>query len=140
MTTMTTAPSDRQSSTQANIEAAREAIELLGTGAIAEDGSLERLFAPNVRHFGPGRDFCPATLLLQGQPEPFAGFSEREIEVHDLTTIGSRVMARVTFSGHHTAQYQGCDATGELKVARGLVTLRFGGGRITEASSVLRWE
>lgn len=135
MTTMTTA-----NSTQANIEAAREAIELLGTGAIAEDGSLERLFAPNVRHFGPGRDFCPATLLLEGQPEPFAGFSDRQVEVHDLSTIGNRVMARITFTGRHTGQYQDCDASGEIKMAKGLVTLRFGGGRITEASSVLRWE
>ncbi len=118
---------------------AREAIELLGGNVVAAPGKFSRLFTPDVRHYGPGRDFCTATALVQDQPETFAGFSDRSIVIHDLTQSGDRVLANVTFSGQHTADFRGCTASGERQTADALVVLRFEDGQIAVASSVLRW-
>ena len=138
MTTLTTTKT-ATTATQTNVETAREALELLATGATAGVDSFDRLFAPNVRHYGPARDFCPADLLMQGQPETFAGFSERSVEIHELSPIGNRVMAQITFSGRHTGEFQHHAGNGAVREAKGLVMFRFSGGRIVEASSVLHW-
>lgn len=128
-----------QTNVRTELETAREAIELLGSDSDAARDTFARLFAPGVRHYGPGRELCAATALLQGQPDSFAGFTDRAIAIHDLSYSGQKVIARATFTGTHDGEFSGCQGRGERQTADALIVLSFEGGRIAHASSVLHW-
>ena len=118
---------------------AREAIELLASDSNAARETFGRLFAPGVRHYGPGRELCAATALLQGQPDTFAGFSDRTVQIHDLSRSGEKIIGRVTFSGTHSGEFNGSRGVGQRRTADTLIVLSFEDGRISNASSVLNW-
>jgi predicted ester cyclase len=118
---------------------AREAIELLGSDSDAARDSFRRLFAPGVRHYGPGRELCAATALLQGQPDTFAGFSDRTVQIDDLSRSGEKIIGRVTFAGTHCGEFNGSQGAGQRRTADALIVLSFEDGRISNASSVLNW-
>ena len=120
-------------SVEENKTIARRYTQMFNTGNLDD---ADKLFAPNftLRHL----DAPTPELDREGWKKlsrPFiSGFSERRLEVEDLVTEGDQVVARVTFFGRHTGNFQGILPTNRQVECTGMIWFR-----IAEGKSVEHW-
>ena len=125
----------------ARVAVALEAIGLVvETDAEARRAGIERVFEPNFRAAGSGRELCPIDAAQALHPAGFDAFDDRSVEIVRTVESGDRVLAYVTVRGTHVGTFCGAAGTGRRMRADGLFVLRIPQGRVAEAWSVLRWQ
>jgi predicted ester cyclase len=151
MTQATTTRTAAQTPTQAVLSteprvADRVAVALEAVGLVVEThaearrAGVERVFEPDFRAAGSGRELCPIDAAQALHPADFDAFDDRSIEIVRTVESGDRVLAYVTVRGTHVGTFCGAAGTGRRMRADGLFVLRIPRGRVAEAWSVLRWQ
>jgi steroid delta-isomerase-like uncharacterized protein len=117
-------------SAEGNKAIAHRFAEVFATGDLA---AIDELATPGFTAQLPG---TPGPLDREGwkqftQPF-FTGFSNRRLAVEDIIAEGDKVVARVTFHGAHTGDFQGLPPTGKQIAFSGVAIFRLAGGKIVE--------
>lgn len=113
---------------------------VIETDAEARRAGVERVFEPDFRAAGSGRELCPIDAAQPLHPAGFDAFDDRSVEIVRTVESGDRVLAYVTVRGTHVGTFCGAAGTGRRMRADGLFVLRIPQGRVAEAWSVLRWQ
>jgi steroid delta-isomerase-like uncharacterized protein len=99
--------------------------------AIATDQSaFKALLAPDfVAHVNGLQD---AETFLQQNAVFVRAFSDRSFTIEDLVAEGDKVVARATWRGTHTGEFQGLSPTGKQIAISAILVDRLHAGRIAE--------
>jgi steroid delta-isomerase-like uncharacterized protein len=98
---------------------------------------LEEIIGPGFVDRTPSPGQAPGVDGLRQNIAAFrAAFPDGQIIVRELLADHDKVVARVTLSGTHTADYFGVPASGKQVVADGIETFRFAQGMVVESWSM----
>ena len=103
----------------------------LEASADGDSAAFRELMSPEiVAHVAGGP--VSREVFLQHNSVFNAAFSEREFIVEDLTTEADKVVARVTWRGTHTGEFQGLPPTGKQVEISAFIMERIRDGKSVE--------
>lgn len=104
--------------------------------SIADDqAAFKELLAPSFVAHIPGGPQNRETFLLHNNVFNVA-FSDRQISVEDLIVEGDKVVARITWSGVHSGNFQGLPPTGKQVKIGAFIVERIKDGKSVEHRSL----